>query len=213
MNMQGMSDAERNAAARARWSTNNEDVVDRFADHFKSSSTIQPPSSSSSSALPPTPTQPPPPAPTSTSTTKIAVAQLNSTFSKATNLVTIFKLAASAAAANCSMLFLPEIATLLPPKGTTIENAEPIPSSSALPFSPPFQSSTLQTLSEIAKRNNLTISVGSIHESGASAEDGSPRVYNTSLLLDSSGTLIGKYRKIHLFSIDTATTKLSETGE
>ena len=142
--------------------------------------------------------------------TKIAVAQLSSTSSKAVNLATISKLAASAASSECSMLFLPEIATLLPPKGTTIHNAEPIPTP---PCSPPFQSSSLQTLSETAKRNRLCISVGSMHESGAVLPNtAEPRVWNTSVVIDSNGDLIGKYRKIHLFSIDTATTRLSETS-
>ncbi|GMH98454.1 hypothetical protein TrVE_jg6064 [Triparma verrucosa] len=221
--MQGMTDEERNAAARAKWSANIE-VEDRFANRFQST---KPPAAPPVAPPPAAPTAPPTALPadpltkqnpdthnknaaSKTSTTKIAVAQLCSTASKASNLVTIFKLAASASSNNCSMLFLPEVATLLPPKGTTIDNAEPIPPP---PSSPPFESTTLQTLSEIAKRNSLHISVGSMHESGAvDADTDEPRVWNTSLVIDDKGDLIGKYRKVHLFSIDTEMTKLSEAS-
>jgi len=76
--------------------------------------------------------------------------------------------------------------------------------------SSPVVHSLMDGLRTIAKESGIWISGGGIHVSGAppdidnSAEESGQqqqRVYNTHVILDSSGALIARYRKIHLFDV------------
>jgi predicted amidohydrolase len=49
-----------------------------------------------------------------------------------------------------------------------------------------------RSLSEAARRNNVVLVAGSLCEKAGT------RFYNTSLVFDSDGRLLGKYRKMHL---------------
>lgn len=68
--------------------------------------------------------------------------------------------------------------------------------------------SILKGLRVIAQSSGLWISGGGIHEAGAPPKSGqeeesitTPRVYNTHIILDNQGTLVCRYRKIHLFDV------------
>ena len=74
---------------------------------------------------------------------------------------------------------LPEAITAVGTSQTVAQCAEPIPGPA------------VAQLAAAAKRNHLWV-VGCLNE-----RDG-PRVYNTAVLLDRSGALAGKYRKVHL---------------
>lgn len=63
-------------------------------------------------------------------------------------------------------------------------------------FKEPPNGETVQTLVEIAKKNNILIIAGSIPE----YED--DKIYNTSYVIEKDGEILGKYRKTHLFDID-----------
>ncbi len=54
-----------------------------------------------------------------------------------------------------------------------------------------------QRLSALARQLGIHLLAGSILEA-----NGSPRPYNTSLLFDPRGEIIGRYRKLHLFDVD-----------
>lgn len=56
-------------------------------------------------------------------------------------------------------------------------------------------------LSEIAKQNNIYIVGGSIPEKFIN-NNNKENIYNTCVILNSKGEIIGKHRKIHLFDID-----------
>ena len=58
------------------------------------------------------------------------------------------------------------------------------------------ESPTLNTISQLAKANDVYILAGSIPE----RERG--RLYNTSYMFDKTGKIIAKHRKMHLFDID-----------
>ena len=55
---------------------------------------------------------------------------------------------------------------------------------------------TLNTISKLAKDNNIYILAGSIPEKD------NEKLYNTSYLFDKKGEIIAKHRKMHLFDID-----------
>ena len=145
--------------------------------------------------------------------TRIAVSQLCSLPSKAHNYALITRLASEASSKNASMLFLPEVCSFMPSSSNeTLENAEPYPDAPYLP-GPGEEKAypTLSFFSSLAASKKLWISAGSVHESSKTqGPDGKARVYNTGLLFDPTGTLRGKYRKVHLFSIDTPAVRLSE---
>lgn len=67
------------------------------------------------------------------------------------------------------------------------------------------KSQTLKKIAETAKEENIHILAGSIPEIEISlAEDGKEEksIYNTSVLFDNHGKILGKHRKMHLFDID-----------
>ena len=64
---------------------------------------------------------------------------------------------------------------------------------------PPYDSScTAHSLSEAARSLDMFIVGGSIPEVSRSSD----RLYNTSLVFDNRGMLVGKYRKCHLFDVN-----------
>lgn len=67
------------------------------------------------------------------------------------------------------------------------------------------KSQTLKKIAETAKEENIHILAGSIPEIEiSSGEDGKEEksIYNTSVLFDNHGKILGKHRKMHLFDID-----------
>jgi predicted amidohydrolase len=141
---------------------------------------------------------------------KIAISQLRSTTDKPSNLLTIARLAAEAAANECTFMFLPEVCNYMSDsQENTLLNAEIVPSV-GYKYTPNTTTTTkpdtsIEHLSNIASTNHLWLS-GTIHEK-VDVDPGATnsKVYNTHVILDSSGTLRAKYRKLHLFNIDIPT--------
>lgn len=67
------------------------------------------------------------------------------------------------------------------------------------------QSTTLKAISEAAKDNNVLIVAGSIPELD------NEKIYNSCFIFNNSGEIIGQYRKMHLFDIDTPEIKFKES--
>ena len=66
-------------------------------------------------------------------------------------------------------------------------------------------SSTLNRIAETAKEENIHVLAGSIPEIEMSLGEGGKdekSIYNTSVLFDNHGNILGKHRKMHLFDID-----------
>mmetsp|Transcript_20407 Transcript_20407/g.42770 ORF Transcript_20407/g.42770 Transcript_20407/m.42770 type:complete len:306 (+) Transcript_20407:77-994(+) len=136
---------------------------------------------------------------TSTAKVRIAMSQLCSSADKQLNLRTVGQLVQQAKERGASMVFLPECFSMMSTSSSmTISESESI--------HPPGP--TISNISSLAKDHGIWISAGSIHERSTEEED---MVWNTGFVIDDKGECVGKYRKAHLFSIDTPSVTLGET--
>ncbi|GLC72751.1 hypothetical protein PLESTF_001289500 [Pleodorina starrii] len=117
---------------------------------------------------------------------RIAVGQMTATGDQAANFATCERLA-KAAAAGCRMLFLPECFSF-------IGESQPESVAAAQPLDGPLMGQYRQ----LARSVGLWMSLGGFQEVGPDPQ----HIYNTHVVLDSSGELVAQYRKIHLFDVD-----------
>jgi len=113
---------------------------------------------------------------------KVAVVQMNSGGDKRKNIVRGIFLCQKAIADRAQFILLPEVFNY---RGTqeAWQVAEPIPGESTRPFQ------------ELAKTKRVHILLGSLYE----RIKNSGKAFNTSVLVDKYGKIVGHYRKIHLF--------------
>ena len=115
-----------------------------------------------------------------------AAVQMTSGEDKERNLETAERLVREAAERGARLVALPELFNCLGRKELMIRAAEAVPGP------------TSRRMSDLARRFRITLLAGSLCERA----EGRDRVFNTSLLFDESGTLLARYRKIHLFDVD-----------
>ena len=132
----------------------------------------------------------------------VALIQLNAGQDKPQNIRHACALVERAAGEGAGFILLPEVFNYRGPlsgKSLYEKIAEEIPGKSLIP------------LMAIAKKNAVHILAGSIYE----RKLGGKKIYNTSVMIDDSGNIIGKYRKINLFKavIDGQKIDESETYE
>ena len=118
---------------------------------------------------------------------KIALVQMNSQADKQKNLDTVEQLIATAVAQRQpDLLVLPEyFSSLTESKDLIYASSEVFPEGGAY-----------RLMSRLAKENGVSIHAGSI------VEREGDRYYNSTVVFDSEGQEIAKYRKMHLFDID-----------
>jgi len=116
---------------------------------------------------------------------KVALVQLEAGADKARNVAHACELVASAASAGADFVLLPEVFSLVADASLWPGAAEAIPGP------------TTERLAEIARKHRVHVLGGSIIE----RSDAPERCANTSFLLDSAGTLLATYRKMHLFKV------------
>lgn len=117
---------------------------------------------------------------------KVSVVQLNPQGDKEKNIAKALRFIDEASKEGADLVSLPEYVDFMGTEEDKVGIAEDIPGGYA---STKFQ--------EKAKEHGIYIHVGSIRENG---ENG--KIYNTSLVINREGEIIGKYRKIHLFDIE-----------
>lgn len=115
---------------------------------------------------------------------KVALCQMNAGDDVASNREQASGLLEEAAEGGADLAALPETWVYMGSAGRHREVAEPVPGP------------TSEWLAALARRRSMWVLGGSILES-----DGD-RVFNTSLLFDREGSLVARYRKIHLFDVD-----------
>jgi predicted amidohydrolase len=120
---------------------------------------------------------------------RVAAVQLNSRDDKAANIAAAEAGIVGAAESGARLIVLPELWTYLGHPAGNRANAEPIPGP------------VTERLGALARRFSVTLHGGSMLElpPGSSAD---AKPYNTAFLFDTTGALVARYRKLHLF--DTA---------
>lgn len=116
----------------------------------------------------------------------VVLIQMNAGLEKGKSVEKALKMVRAAIDKGAEFILLPEVFNYRgPAKGYELCNeiAEEIPGPST------------EKLFSIAKENNVHILAGSIYEKTPDQN----KVYNTSILIDNSGWVNAKYRKIHLF--------------
>ena len=114
------------------------------------------------------------------------MAQICSTSSLADNLTWCVRLMRKAADTGAKMLFLPEATDYIS------ESKE-----QGLAMAQPLEGEFVTALKKQAKESSLWLSVG-VHE----RIEGESRIFNTHLVIDSTGQLVQRYRKLHLFDVN-----------
>ena len=117
---------------------------------------------------------------------KVAVVQMNSGEDKAQNLSTAERLLIEAAERGAELAVLPELFTYLGRRGKHREVADAIPGT------------TSELLTRLARARRLRIVGGSFLETAPGHE----RLFNTCLAVDADGSVVARYRKLHLFDVD-----------
>ncbi len=115
---------------------------------------------------------------------RVAICQMNSGADVEANVDEAELLLAEAADAGADLAALPELFHYMGPPRLRAELAEPVPG----PVS--------ERMSAMARERSMWVLAGSVLE----AEGG--KVFNTSVLLDRSGEVVARYRKIHLFDAE-----------
>jgi predicted amidohydrolase len=117
---------------------------------------------------------------------RVAVVQMNSAEDKVRNLSTAERLLNEAAERGAELAVLPELFTYLGRRAQHRAVAEPIPGPTA------------ELLARIARQHRLQLVAGSYLES----VPGQERFFNTSLAIAADGSIVARYRKLHLFDVD-----------
>jgi predicted amidohydrolase len=114
-----------------------------------------------------------------------AACQMCSTLDKGANLRTAERLVREAAGRGATLVALPELFSCLGPLPQLIEQAESLPGP------------TSDLLSDLARELSITLCAGSIAERSMTRGKG----HNTTLMFGPDGSLLGSYRKMHLFDV------------
>lgn len=119
----------------------------------------------------------------------VGVCQMTSTADKESNFVVCRLLIERAKQLGVQMVFLPEACDYIAEsKELSVRLAETL------------DGDLVSRYREVAKQNEMWVSIGGIHLKGPATEPG--RVCNTHIIIDSTGNLAATYNKAHLFDLD-----------
>lgn len=118
-----------------------------------------------------------------------AAVQLTSTSDAEANLDTAERLIRRAARYGATLVVTPENTNYLGPHVEKVRRSEPL------------DGPTVSRLASLAQELGIHLVIGSVNER---SEEDPDRCHNTSVVLGPDGTLVGAYRKIHLFDVDVA---------
>lgn len=130
----------------------------------------------------------------------VAICQVSVAPDKAFNIEHVRGIIASACIIPVDMVVLPEIWNS--PYATTSfpANAELLPNIGQCPNK--VDSPSAAMMSDQAKKYGIYLIGGSIPEKEIDITNGKENIYNTCLIINPHGHIVGKHRKVHLFDID-----------
>ena len=108
----------------------------------------------------------------------------------AANLATCTHYVKEAVDKGCKIVFFPECFAFI---GARAGEAQQI--------AEPLDGPTMQSYQGLAREHRVWLSLGGYQEAGPPGEQ---RIYNTHVVIDTSGTIQATYRKIHLFDVPNA---------
>ena len=120
----------------------------------------------------------------------IALCQMNVVDNKEENIRKAIQMIMESKKQGADLAVLPEMFNCPYENEKFIEYAEELDNSQ-----------TLNEIAEIAKEENIHVLAGSIPELEVGTDD-AKSIYNTAVLFDDEGKILGKHRKMHLFDID-----------
>lgn len=129
---------------------------------------------------------------------KTAVIQINAQDSKEKNLEKISQLVGQASHQGAKLIALPETFNFRGPAELAIKNAENFD-----------DDITVNLIKNLAKRYQVAILGGSIYARSSVSD----LPYNYSFFIDDTGTLVGSYKKIHLFDVDIDGKQIRESSK
>lgn len=130
----------------------------------------------------------------------VGIGQMCSTNDKKANMEQVKHLVQKAKTMNVKFLFLPECCDFVG------ENRKEV-----LTLSEPLSSSIIP-YAELAKANQMWLSLGGIHESVLDSwSQKTDKIYNSHVILDENGEIVTVYRKLHLFDVDTPEFRFRES--
>jgi deaminated glutathione amidase len=115
-----------------------------------------------------------------------AAVQMSSGADRADNVARATALVRAAAARGARLVVLPEVFAWRGPRDGERASAEPIPGP------------TTETFAALARECHIHLCMGSVLEAAPDAS----RPFNTSCLIGPDGSLLARYRKLHLFDVD-----------
>lgn len=116
---------------------------------------------------------------------RVAAVQMTGGADKNENVETAIGFIERAADQGVSLVVLPETWSFMGESADVPDISESVPGE------------ITNRLAEVARRRRVFLHGGSIHERAA----GEPRAFNTSVVINPDGDIIGSYRKIHLFDV------------
>lgn len=130
----------------------------------------------------------------------VAVGQMRATDDKVANFKQVEELVARAKSKQAQILFLPECCDFVSKYSAQLfELAEPL------------NGPLMTKYKELAKTNNLWLSLGGLHELKPGMDGQKSKVYNSHVLLNNKGEVAGLYHKLHLFDAKTDEIDLRES--
>jgi deaminated glutathione amidase len=125
---------------------------------------------------------------------RVAAVQMRGGGDKHKNVDDAIELIERAAAMGATLVVLPETWSYMGDAAGVFENAESVPGN------------ITNRLAEVARSSGIFLHCGSIHE----RSDVEPRAFNSTVVLNPDGDMIGRYRKIHLFDVSIGEQVLSQ---
>eukprot|EP00933_Yihiella_yeosuensis_P024335 TRINITY_DN18864_c0_g2_i1.p1 TRINITY_DN18864_c0_g2~~TRINITY_DN18864_c0_g2_i1.p1 ORF type:complete len:312 (-),score=64.22 TRINITY_DN18864_c0_g2_i1:258-1193(-) len=118
---------------------------------------------------------------------KVGMVQMTSVNDKETNFRHNQDLVKQAKEQDCKMVFFPENFSFMGARPGEAQTA-----------AEELTGPTITKYKELAKENNIWLSLGGFQEKGPS---GSEKIYNTHVIISAEGKIVAWYRKIHLYDV------------